>query len=255
MSRLRKYKLISFWPALVLMMFFGHAMLCGAQQLPDNIVDTALSWINQARAREGLKILTIDPQLNRVAQKHSENMAEHNILSDGNLESGTPFERIQSSGLTDINNLVAVAQAENLDLLQEQLESPENLSKILSPEMTNAGIGIKQDPTGALWLTIHMTERAIAFTQYNLSQSNTTPAARSITIKGNTPYKKIEVKLIPPDNSNPDLMVDRIISPDFNGNFEIKLNLGTVTGNFDFEFFVQKEGEYKLKNYFNMDIR
>ena len=251
---LRKFKVISFWLPLVLIMLPLHTVLYGGQQLPDNIVNTAITWINQVRTGEGFEKLTIDPKLDRIAETHSENMAEHNMLSDSNPTLGTPFDRIKASGLTDTNNIAAVAQAKTWELLRQQLESPENLSKILSPDMTRAGIGIKQDSTGDLWLTIHMTERAITFSQYDLIQSNTTPVRRSITIKGNTPYKKIEVTLVPPDGLNPDLSVDRIVDPDANGNFEITLTFGTATGIFDFEFYVQENGEYKLTNFFSMSI-
>ena len=251
---LRKLNMGSFWLPFVLIIFSGNVMLYGGQQLPENIVDTTLTWINHVRAQKGLEKLSIDPKLNRVAKAHSEKMAEHNMLSDSDATLGTPFERIKSSGLTDINNLVAVAKAKNLELLQQQIESPENISKILSPEMTNVGVGINQDSTGDLWLTIHMTERAITFTQFTLSQTNTTPAGHSITIKGNTPYKKIEVILIPPENSNPDLKVDRILTPDSNSGFEITLTLGTATGSFDFEFYVEKDGVYQLKNTFSLGI-
>jgi len=254
MQILRKFNTCSFWLILVLIIFFGHAMLCEGQQLPDNIVDTTLTWINQTRTQEGLNILSIDPQLNKIAETHSGQMIEQNILSDSNKVLGTPLERIKASGLTDTNNLVAVAQAKTWDLLREQLEAHENLSRILSPEMTHAGIGIKQDSTGNLWLTIHLTERAIAFSQFTLNQSNTTPATRSITINGNTPYKKVEVILIPPENSNTGLDVDRIIDPDSNGNFEITLNFGSENGTFEFEFYVQKDGAYKLRNSFSMGI-
>jgi hypothetical protein len=251
---LRKFKVISFWLLLALIMLPLHAVLYGSQQLPDNIINTAITWINQVRTREGFEKLTIDPKLDRIAEAHSENMAEYDMLSESNPTLRTPFERMKASGLTDTNNIVAVAQAKTWELLRQQLESPENLSKILSPDMTRAGIGIKQDSTGDLWLTVHMTERAITFTQYNLVQSNTTPVRRSITIKGNTPYKKIEVTLVPPDSLNPDLFVDRIIDPDANGNFEITLTFGTATGIFDFEFYVQVNGEYKLTNFFSMSI-
>ena len=144
------------------------------------------------------------------------------------------------------------SKAKTWNLILEQLESSENLSKILFPEMTHAGIGIEQDMTGDLWLTIHMTERIITFTQFTLNQSNTTPAERSITIKGNTSHKKVEISLVPPENSNPDLAVNRIITSDSNGNFEITLTLGTTTGNFDFEFYIEKDGVCKLKNFFTL---
>ncbi|MFC1837973.1 CAP domain-containing protein [Thermodesulfobacteriota bacterium] len=222
--------------------------------MPDNIIDTTLTWINQAREREGLELLSIDPKLNRVAEKHSKQMLKHNMLSDNDPALGTPFERIESSGLTYINNLVAVARAKNRDLLREQLKSPGNKPKILAPDITHAGIGIEQDSTGNLWLTIHMTERAITFTQFTLSQSTDIPARRSITIKGNTPFKNIKATLVPAENTNPILAGDRIIVPDSSGDFEITFTLGTATGNFGFEFYVQKNGIYELKNFFSLDI-
>lgn len=251
---LRKFNMGSFLLALVLIMFSGHTLLYGEEQLPDNLVDTTLTYINQVRAEKGLNKLSINPRLNTVAEKHSKQMIEHNMLSDGNSILGTPFERAQSSRITDSNNLVAVAQAKNCDLLQMQLESPEIISKIMSPEMTHTGIGIEQDSTGDLWLTIHMVERAITFTQFILNQSNTDPVTRSIIIKGNTTCKKIEFILVPPENSNPDLAVDRIIVPDSNGDFEIRYSFGTETGLFEFEFYIQKIEDSKLTNFFSISI-
>ena len=139
---LRKFKVISFWLPFALILLTLNAAPYGGQEMSDNIADMALTWVNQVRTQEGLEKLTIDPGLNRIAETHSENMAEHNMLSDSNPTLGTPFDRIKSSGLTDTNNLVAVAQAKTWDLLRQQLESRENISKILSPEMTHAGIGI-----------------------------------------------------------------------------------------------------------------
>ncbi len=243
-----------FWIVLALIFFSGQATICRGQQLPGNIADAALTWINQVRAREGLETISIDPRLNKVAETHSQNMIDYNMLSDSNPDLGTPSERVKSAKLTDINNLAIVAEAKTWDLLREQLESPENLSGILSPEMTHAGIGLKQDSTGNIWLTIHMAERAITFNQFTLSQSNTDPVEHSITIKGNTTYKKVRAILVPPENSVFDLEEEHIIAPDSSGDFKITLTLGTATGTFEFEFYVQKDGAYKLKNFFTIGI-
>lgn len=231
-----------------------YAMPCGGQQSQKNIIDTTLTWINQYRSQKGIGKLIIDQKLNSVAERHSIKMAELDMLSDSSTALGTPFDRIKSSGLTDINNLVAVARAKNLDLLLIQLESSENLLKILSPEMTHMGIGVRKDSAGEFWLTIHMSERAIAFTQFILSQAYTEDAQPSITIKGNSSYKKIKVKFVSPETLSPDAGVDQIIMPQPNGDFEITLNFGKETGSFDFKFYVEKDGVYKLKNFFNMNI-
>jgi hypothetical protein len=239
---------------ILLIMFYVHAMPCEGQQVPDNFVDKTLTWINQYRSQKDIEKLIIDQKLNRIAEEHSVKMAELGVLSDSSMELGTPFERIKASGLTYANNLVAVAKAKNLDLLRPQLESSLNLLKILSSEMTHVGIGVKQDSTGEFWLTIHMSEHAITFTQFIISQSDMEDAHRSIAIKGNTTYEKIKVILASPGTLNPEVNVDHIIVPESDGDFEITLNLSAITGSCDFEFYVQKDGVYKLTNFFNMNI-
>jgi len=240
--------------SLLLIMFYVHAMPCVGQQIPDNINDTTLTWINQYRSQKGLVKLIIDQKLNMVAEAHSVKMAELDMLSDSSPALGMPFERIKSAGLTDTNNLVVVARAKNIDLLRNQIESPENFSKIMSPEMTHMGIGVKQDSVGEFWLTIHMSEHAIIFTQFILSQTDTEDAQRSITIKGNTSYEKVKVILASSETLNPEVNVDHIIVPKPNGDFEITIAFGTITGSCNFEFYVQKDGVYKLTNCFNMNV-
>jgi hypothetical protein len=233
---------------------YVYAMPCEGQQVSDNIIDTTLEWINKYRSQKGIEKLIIDQKLNMVAAAHSIKMAELGMLSDSSTALGTPFERIKSSGLTDANNLVAVAKARNFDLLRNQLESSENLSKISATEMTHMGIGVKQDSAGEFWLTIHMSEHAITFTQFILSQSDTEDTQRSITIKGNTSYGKIKVILASTETLNPEVNVDHIIEPQPNGDFEITIAFGTITGSCNFEFYVQKDGVYKLTNCFNMNV-
>ncbi len=249
----RKLKTV-LWLIFVLTMFGTQAGFHADDQSPDTEIDTVLTWINHVRTQNNIKTLAIDPKLNKVALAHSRNMADHDLLAESGPVLDTPFKRIRSAGLTDINNLVVVAQAPDRNLLHGQLESQENLEKILSPEMTNAGIGAVSGPKGNLWLTIHMTERAITFTRFSLSQSNATPAKRSITIRGNTAYKKLKILMVPPEDIMQDLDLEHIVVPDSNGDFEITLSFGVSTGSFGFEFSVSEEGEYKIKNSFSMNI-
>ncbi len=235
-------------------MLYLCAIPCNGEQKPENISGTLFKSINHLRSQKGIEALIIDQKLNMVAEAHSTKMAELDILSEGNTALGTPFERIKSAALTDANNLVVVSKAKRADLLKDQLESPENLSKILSPEMTHVGIGVRQDSAGELWLTIQMSERAITFTEFILSQLDTEDAPRSITIKGSSLYKRIKVILNSPQSLNQKVDIEQIITPEPDGNFEISLNFGAATGGFDFKFYVEKDGDYKLKNFFNINI-
>ncbi|GEM_PF-2857248 len=239
---------------LLFIMLYLCVMPCEGQQSEKNIIDTTSTWINQRRSQKGIEALIIDQKLNSIAETHSNKMAELAVLSDSSKELGTPFERIKSAGLTDVNNLVVVAREKNIDLLQDQLQSPENLLKILSPDMTHIGIGVKKDSGGEFWLTIHMSERAISFNEFILSQSYTEDARRSITIKGNSPYKKIKLILASARGLDPKVDAERVITPQSNGDLEITLNFGEATGNFNFEFYVEKDSAYRLTNFFNMNI-
>lgn len=239
---------------LFFIMLYLCAMPCEGQQSEKNIIDTTSAWINKCSSQKGIEALIIDQKLNSIAETHSNKMAELSVLSDSSKELGTPFERIKSAGLTDVNNLVVVAREKNIDLLQDQLKSPENLLKILSPDLTHMGIGVKQDSGGEFWLTIHMSERAITFNEFILSQSYTEDARRSITIRGNSPYKKIKVILVSPEGLNPKVDAERVITPQGNGDLEITFNFGEATGSFNFEFYVEKDSAYRLTNFFNMNI-
>ena len=249
----RKIK-TALWLVIILAILGSHTISYADEQSPDAGIDAIAAWINQVRSQNNLQAIIIDSKLNKIAAAHSRNMADNDLLGVNDTVSGTPFERIGSAGLTDINNLVVVARASDPGLLLEQLESQESLEKILSPEMTHAGVGIESDPENNLWLTIHMTERAISFTRFRLSQSNAVPAKRSITIRGNTAYKRIKVIMFPPEGIMQDLDLEHITVPGSNGDFEIALSFGISTGCFEFEFYVLKEGEYKLKNSFSMDV-
>lgn len=241
------------WSALFLFIFclpfFIHA-----EEQPGITVDSILTHVNQLRTQEGLSELVVDKQLNDAAGMHSTKMAELDLLSVSSPELGTPFERVRKSRLTDTNSLVVVAKALNWSSLEEQLGSEDNLSKILSPEMTHMGVGIYADAEENHWVTLHMTERAINFTLFTMNQTTGNPIKRSMKITGNTRHEKIRVLMIFPEDSARD-NVEQIIVPDSNGDFEVKLSFGITTGNFSFEFSVSDNGEYKLKNSFSMGIR
>ena len=251
----RKLNIALLWLVFVLPVFFGNASLRAEEQSLEAVKDSAVNWVNQVRTEQGIQTLAIDSKLNEIAETHSKKMAANDLLSENDPVSGTPFERIRSSGLTDVNNLVVVAKAPDWDQLRDQLESQENLEKIISPEMTRMGVGIVSGPNGNLWLTIHMIERAITFTQFTLSQSNTVPARHSITIRGNTLYKKIRVLMVPPEGIEQKLALEHVVIPDANGDFEITLSFGISTGNFSLNFSVLQANKYKLMNSFSMDVR
>lgn len=241
------------WLALILF-FFYSPFLIHAEEQSDITIASLAARVNQARVQKGLPKLDVDPRLNQAALAHSERMARHDLLSESGPALGTPFERVRAAGLSDLNSMVVVARASEWDRLREQLDSGDNNSKILSPEMTHLGAGIFTDTNGNQWVTLHMTERAINFTLFTMHQTTGNPVKRSMNIKGNTRHEKIRALLVPPEDSARDT-VEQIVVPDSNGDFEIKLSFGVYTGNFGFEFSVFEDGEYKLKNSFNMEIR
>ena len=253
MSTVRILNNAILWLTVVLVLFCGYGSV-RAEESQSAMKDKIIGWVNKTRVEKGLPELTVDLRLNKAAKAHSENMVGHNLLSENDPSLGTPFERIRAAGLTDIDNLIVVAKASDWDDLRGQLESEVKIEKILSPEMTHIGVGIVSDKKGNYWVTLHMTERAITFTQFTLNQSTGDPVRRSIKINGKTIHEKVKALLIPPENSS-SVAAERIVVPDSDGDFEISLSFGTATGNFSFEFFVSDGGgAYELKNYFSMDI-
>lgn len=211
--------------------------------------------VNTLRTEHGIPEVTIDPLLTQVAAEHSQDMAVKKIVDDGPPVYQPPFERALSKRLSDMNHLVVVA-AGTMDVLKHVIQSDTGaMDKLLSPGMTHAGVKIFSAGDDMRWLTIHMLERVITFTNFKLETSSGVAPGKSITIQGITPVDKVKVDMI--FGQEPDAEVSdktKIVLPDSTQNFSVSFDFDLGDGQYGFLFRVYENGKYRKTNYFDIKV-
>lgn len=111
-----------------------------------------LNRINQSRSDHGLTQITLDNNLNELAQLHSEDMADHNYFSHVNLDNQTPDDRRLELGIT-YPAFENIAKDVGVDFAHEGLmRSASHRLNILETDWTKVGIGIALND-GYLYIT------------------------------------------------------------------------------------------------------
>jgi uncharacterized protein YkwD len=110
-----------------------------------------LRSINQERAKQGLILLIPQSQLNRAAQKHSQDMACHNFLSHSGSDGSSPLDRLTTQRYTyaQTNELIYASKAikSNIQNVMQKWINNENDKTILFNDIyTQIGIGIFSNP-------------------------------------------------------------------------------------------------------------
>jgi hypothetical protein len=212
--------------------------------------------VNALRTEHGMPAVTIDPLLNQVAGDHSQDMAGKKIVDDGPPVYQTPFERAVSKRLSDMNHLVVVA-AGTLDALKHFVQSDTGaIEKLLSPAMTHAGIKIFSAGDEVRWLTIHMLERVITFTNFKLETGSGVAPGKSITIYGVTAVDKVKVDMIFGQEPDADAYdKTKIVMPDAKRNFSVSFDFDLGDGQYGFLFRVYENGQYRKSNYFDITVK
>ncbi|MCL5292577.1 MAG: CvpA family protein [Actinobacteria bacterium] len=111
--------------------------------IDENAERRMLEKINEARTQVGLSPLVMDPALQNVARRHSEEMFRLGYFAHDSPNSGSPFDRMDKA---DIKYFMAgenLAYAQNVDLAHEGLmNSKPHRENILTPDFGKVGIGI-----------------------------------------------------------------------------------------------------------------
>lgn len=104
-----------------------------------------LGLINDIRTGLGKKKVTLNAQLNTLAQKHANDMMIRNFFGHVNPDGESPEDRRKKDGIpTEVGENLAYSQS-LLSSIQGLLRSPVHRSNILSDSWTSVGIGITQD--------------------------------------------------------------------------------------------------------------
>jgi uncharacterized protein YkwD len=113
-----------------------------------------LILVNRERAMRGLKLLKPDPEMTRVARKHSLDMFNRGYFSHFTPEGRSPFDRMASG---DVIFLIAgenLALAQSLGIAHAGLmKSPGHRANILNPAFGRLGIGILDGGIYGLMIT------------------------------------------------------------------------------------------------------
>ncbi len=107
--------------------------------------------VNVERVKAGLKPLVLDESLSLKARVKSEDMAKNNYFSHNSPTYGTPFEMMQSMGVSyrSAGENIAMGQRTPEAVVQAWMNSEGHRKNILSPSFTHLGVGYIAD--GNYW--------------------------------------------------------------------------------------------------------
>jgi uncharacterized protein YkwD len=104
-----------------------------------------LRLVNKFRARYGLKPLKLNDELNRTAQGHSDDMAEHDYFDHVTPNGQTVGDRATAAGYhwrTILEN-IAAGQQDPAEVVAGWIHSPAHREAMLAPDVDDAGIGYR----------------------------------------------------------------------------------------------------------------
>ena len=107
--------------------------------------------VNEERAKAGLKALTEDWELSRVARYKSQDMRDNNYFSHTSPVYGSPFDMIKSFGITykSAGENIARGQISPQAVVKAWMNSSGHRQNILNASYTKIGVGYVAD--GRYW--------------------------------------------------------------------------------------------------------
>lgn len=104
---------------------------------------TMISLVNSARTSNGLKSLTSDDQLTKIARLKAQDLANNNYFSHTSPTYGSPFDMLKTYGVSYLYAGENLAKNSNVGAAETALmNSPGHRANILNGNYTNIGIGI-----------------------------------------------------------------------------------------------------------------
>ncbi|MDR7077131.1 putative YkwD family protein/spore coat assembly protein SafA [Neobacillus niacini] len=108
-----------------------------------SIESQVIQLTNQERAKNGLKALTQDWELSRVARYKSMDMRDKNYFSHTSPTYGSPFTMMKNFGISyrSAGENIAAGQTTAQEVVQAWMNSPGHRANILSGNYTHIGVG------------------------------------------------------------------------------------------------------------------
>lgn len=148
-------------------------------------VDHVLELTNAERLKAGLSPLTLNLELSKAAQTHSQNMAIQDFFNHTGLDGSSPSDRARTAGyLSGVAENIAAGQSTPEEVVQAWMESPGHRENILNPNVQVIGIGyfyLEDDPGNVryqhYWNQEFGKSEESRYSQSSSSSSNPTETA------------------------------------------------------------------------------
>jgi hypothetical protein len=146
-----------------------------------------LNLVNKERRANGLNALEIDPKLQVMARRYSQEMIDNNFFSHTSPVSGELLDRVTASGVDDGwllagENLAGAPTVESA--FQGLMNSPTHKDNILEPKYTRVGIGaIDGGPYGKMF-----SQEFIAYPNNTYSTSSDSSLDILVYVNGSLLY-------------------------------------------------------------------
>lgn len=114
-----------------------------SQPVDSSYAAQVLKLVNEYRAQYGLAELTLDSSLSRVAQAKAQDMKDNNYFSHNSPTYGTPFEMMQSFGVTykTAGENIAMGYSSPAAVVEGWMNSEGHRANILNGSFTKMGLG------------------------------------------------------------------------------------------------------------------
>ena len=102
-----------------------------------------LKLVNQERAKQGLKELSLNKKLNKVAEDKAKDMRDNHYFDHNSRKYGSPFEMMRSYGInfTTAGENIAAGQRTAEQVMESWMNSSGHRANILNKNYTQLGVG------------------------------------------------------------------------------------------------------------------
>ncbi|WP_330461439.1 sigma-70 family RNA polymerase sigma factor [Streptomyces sp. NBC_00820] len=123
------------------------------QAAPADTVAQVVELVNKERATAGCGALTEDPQLEKAAQGHSDDMAARDFFEHTNPDGTDPGQRIIAAGYhwSTYGENIAEGQPTPQAVMEAWMNSPGHRANILNCAFKNIGVGVHKGSGGPWW--------------------------------------------------------------------------------------------------------
>lgn len=111
--------------------------------------------VNAERAKNGLKPLKMNTEMNKVATLKSQDMAKLNYFDHNSPTYGSPFDMMKKFGITyrTAGENIAMGQTTPEQVMNGWMNSPGHRANILNANFTQIGVGVAKNLSGRLYWT------------------------------------------------------------------------------------------------------